>query len=94
MIMTLMRGAVEIISLANNSSPKSFKDFTGILIGRKRLSSATVSKRLKDLVAIRALEEVVIRSKAGRRIIGYCATERGRRILEIAKELEQAHKNR
>ncbi len=87
--MTLRRGVLEIISLANNF-PRSFNDFTQISIKKKKLSSATVSKILKELVAIKVLEEIVIRSKTGRRIIGYKTTERGQRILELADELNKA----
>jgi len=89
--MTLRRGVLEVISLANYS-PKSFKEFTGISIGKRKLSSATVSKILKELVTIRVLEEVVIRSKTGRRVIGYRTIERGKKILELAEELNRALK--
>jgi len=92
MCMTLRRGVLEVISLAN-STPKSFRDFTDISINKRKLSSATVSKILKELVAIKVLEEVVIRSKTGRRIIGYRTTERGKQILELAEELNKALKN-
>ena len=90
--MTLRRGVLEVISLATNI-PKSFKDFANISIGKRKLSSATVSKILKELVAIKVLEEVVIRSKTGRRIIGYRTTERGKKILELADELNKALKD-
>jgi DNA-binding HxlR family transcriptional regulator len=88
--MTLSRGVLEMIKLADSPSPKSFSDFTGITIKRKRLSSATVSKRLNELVAIKVIEETTMRSKTGRRIIGYKITERGKKILDLAKELEDA----
>ncbi len=88
--MTLARGSIEMISLAHSQQPKSFGDFTQIFIGRRKLSSATVSKRLRELVAIKALEEVVIKSKSGRRTVGYRTTERGEKILEIAKEFDRA----
>lgn len=70
-----------------DSGPASFADFTGISIGRKRLSSATVSKRLKNMLAMKILEEVILRSKSGRRIIAYRTTTRGKRILALIEEL-------
>lgn len=79
-----------MIKASNNHSPISFKTFTEITIKKKRLSSATVSKRLNELVAIKVIEEVPTRSEKGRRITGYRITERGKKILELAKELEDA----
>ena len=70
-----------------DSRPASFADFTGISIGRKRLSSATVSKRLKNMVAMKILEEVILLSKNGRRIIAYRTTQRGKKILALIEEL-------
>jgi DNA-binding HxlR family transcriptional regulator len=86
--MTLSRGVLEMIKLSDATHPKSFSDFTHITIKKKRLSSATVSKRLNELVAIKVLDEVPMRSETGRRIIGYRITERGKKILELAKELD------
>lgn len=53
-----------------------------------------MSKRLKEIVAIKVLEESVIYSKSGRRIIGYSTTDRGRKIIELAKEFEKAIKSK
>lgn len=86
--MTLSRGVLEIIKLSNSAKPRSFSEFTNITIKRKRLSSATVSKRLNELVAIKVVEEVPMRSGTGRRIIGYRITERGKKIIDLADELE------
>ena len=88
--MTLSRGVLDIIKMADDHVPKSFKDFSSITIKKKKLSTATISKRLNELVAIKVLDEVPMRSETGRRIIGYRTTERGRKILELAKELEAA----
>jgi len=70
-----------------DSGPSSFADFTAISIGRKKLSSATVSKRLKNMVAMKILEEVILKSKNGRRIIAYRTTQRGKKILALIEEL-------
>jgi len=90
--MTLSKGVLEIIAMANGS-PKTFSDFTRINIGKRRLSSATVSKRLKELVAARILEEVVVKSKTGRRVIAYRSTDRGRKVYGLAREFEKALKD-
>ncbi|HVC58125.1 MAG TPA: winged helix-turn-helix transcriptional regulator [Candidatus Acidoferrales bacterium] len=87
--MTLSRGTLEIIQLASKG-PRSFKEFTEIEIGKRKLSSATVSKRLRELVMVKVLEEKVMRSEGGRKIVGYEVTERGTKILEMAKELDKA----
>ncbi len=78
-----------MLKMANDNEPKSFNDFTGILIGKRRLSSATVSKRLDELIEIRVMEEVITKSKTGRRIIAYKTTEKGKRVIGLAKELER-----
>jgi len=88
--MAIIRGVLEILQLANGSEPKSFNDFTRISIKNKKLSSATVSKRLYELVLTKALQEVIIRSKTGRKVIAYRTTEKGKRVIEIAKELQEA----
>ena len=88
--MVMIRGFLEILQMADSREPKSFNDFTKIIIGKKRLSSATVSKRLDDLIASKVLEEVVSRSKTGRRTIAYTATEKGKRVIVLAKELKDA----
>lgn len=67
--------------------PASFADFTGISIGSKKLSSATVSKRLKNMLAMQIFEEVILHSKNGRRIIAYRTTARGKKILALIEEL-------
>jgi len=85
--MTLSRGVLEIVKLSNGHA-KSFKEFTNITIKKRKLSSATVSKRINELVAIKVLEEEAMRSDTGRRIIGYKITDRGKKILELAKELD------
>lgn len=88
--MIMVRGVLEMLKMANEKVPRSFNDFTKISINKKRLSSATVSKRIDELIKIKVLEEVVTRSKTGRRIIGYKTTEKGGRIVELSKELEEA----
>jgi DNA-binding HxlR family transcriptional regulator len=75
-----------MLALAD-SKPASFADFTKISIGNKKLSSATVSKRLKEMLVMKVVDEVVLQSKSGRRIIGYKTTERGKRILALIEEL-------
>ncbi|MGC8479640.1 MAG: hypothetical protein ACP5M9_03155 [Candidatus Micrarchaeia archaeon] len=85
--MTFSRGAVEIIRLAQSPIPKSFTDFTKITINKKRLSTATVLKRLNELVKANILEEKVIRSKTGRRVIGYKTTDLGNKVLDILNKL-------
>lgn len=76
--------------MADSSEPKSFNNFTKISIGKRRLSSATVSKRLDQLLAVKVIEEVVSRSKTGRRIIAYRTTEKGERVIDLASELSEA----
>jgi len=76
--------------MANGSEPKSFNNFTKIFIKGRRLSSATVSKRLDELIRVKVIGEVVQRSKTGRRVIAYRATEKGKRVIEVARELEEA----
>jgi DNA-binding HxlR family transcriptional regulator len=86
----MIRGALEILQMADSNTPSSFNDFTKIRIGDGRLSSATVSKRLDELIGVKVMEEVVSRSKTGRRIIAYRTTQKGKRALELAEELEDA----
>jgi DNA-binding HxlR family transcriptional regulator len=85
------RGFLEILQMTDSDKPKSFNDFTKISIKKNRLSSATVSKRLDDLLTIDVIEEVISRSKAGRRVIAYKVTEKGKRVIAIAKELDEAY---
>jgi DNA-binding HxlR family transcriptional regulator len=88
--MVMVRGFIEILQMAGSDGPKSFNDFTRISIKKKRLSPATISKRLDQLIALNTMEEVISRSKTGRRVIAYRATEKGRKVVELAKELEAA----
>jgi len=88
--MTIIRGVLEILQAADGNEPKSFNDFTRISIKGKRLSSATVSKRIDELVGSQVLREVIVKSKTGRRVIAYKTTEKGKRVVELAKELQHA----
>ena len=88
--MVLVRGILEMLQLADGHTPKSFNDFTRITIKNRRLSSATVSKRLAGLLASKTLEEVITRSKSGRRVIAYRTTEKGRKVIAHARELEES----
>lgn len=88
--MAIIRGVLEILQLASVDGPKAFNDFTRISIKGKKLSSATVSKRLDELTATKVLQEVIVRSKTGRKVIAYKTTDKGRRVIEIAKELQHA----
>ena len=76
--------------MVDRDGPRSFNDFTKIKIGKRMLSSATVSKRIDRLLAVKVIEEIVTRSKTGRRVIEYRITEKGKRVLNIANELEKA----
>jgi len=87
--MVIVRGMLEIIKMANDRAPKTFNDFTKISINGRRLSSATVSKRLDELTALGAIENVVHVSKAGRRVVAYKTTEKGRKILELGTLFEK-----
>ena len=72
------RGTFEMLKLAAGSAPKSFSDFTKISINKKRLSSATVSKQIGELLAVGTIKEVITKSATGRRIISYQTTEKGK----------------
>ena len=85
----MKRGFIEILQLASGNEPKSFNDFTGIQVGSSKLSSATVAKRLDRLIAAKVIEEVITRSKVGRRVIAYRATEKGRKAVKTAQELQE-----
>ena len=76
--------------MADGNEPKSFNDFTKISIKKRKLSSATVSKRLDELIQTKVVEEVVTRSKTGRRVIAYRSTQKGKRVIELANELQKA----
>lgn len=87
--MVLPKGTLEILLLADGHDPKSFNDFTKISLKNKHLSSATVSRRLDELVTSGAMEEVISKSKNGRKVIAYKTTEKGKKIIEHAKFLEE-----
>lgn len=91
--MTIIKGVLEMLELSNNKGPKSFNDFTRISINQKKLSSATVSKRLSELVNAGVMEEVIIKSKTGRRIIAYKTTDKGRLAIKLAKQLKETLTN-
>jgi DNA-binding HxlR family transcriptional regulator len=88
--MIMVKGFLEILKMADSNEPKSFNDFTKITIDKKLLSSATVSKRLDELIEVKAIKEVVDKSKRGRRVIAYRATEKGKMIIKMGKELKDA----
>jgi len=88
--MVMIRGFIEILQLADGNEPKYFNDFTKISIKRKKLSSATVSRRIDELLGIKVIEEVISRSKSRRRIIAYRATSNGKKVIKLANELETA----
>ncbi|MGD0728750.1 MAG: winged helix-turn-helix transcriptional regulator [Candidatus Micrarchaeaceae archaeon] len=86
----MIRGYLEILEMADSSEPKNFNDFTKITIKKRRLSSATVAKRLHELIEVKAVEAVVYKSKTGRRIIAYNTTEKGRKVIKLANALQDA----
>ena len=88
--MAIIKGVFEILQTASGREPKSFNDFIKISINNKRLSSATVSKRLDELISAKVIEEVITRSKTGRRIIAYRTTEKGKKVIWLVKQLEDA----
>jgi DNA-binding HxlR family transcriptional regulator len=79
-----------MLQTAEGHEPKTFNDFTRISIKGKKLSSATVSKRIDELVASAVLKEVIVRSKSGRRVIAYRTTDKGKRVVVLAKELQDS----
>ncbi len=87
--MITIKGVQEMLKMASGGDPKSFNDFTRIVIRGKRLSSATVSKRIGDLIRVEVLKEVITRSKAGRRVIAYSTTEKGKRVIRLVEELDE-----
>lgn len=87
--MKMIKGVLEILQMAGGKEPKSFNDFTRISIMKKGLSSATVSKRLDVLVDFEVIEEVITRSRTGRRIIAYKTTEKGKEVVKLANEIEE-----
>jgi DNA-binding HxlR family transcriptional regulator len=88
--MIIKKGFLDILEMADSNRLMSFNDFTKISRKNKKLSSATVAKRLDELIAARVMEEVVTKSKTGRRVIAYKTTEKGKKVIELAKELQVA----
>jgi DNA-binding HxlR family transcriptional regulator len=88
--MLLFKGMVEILQIAEADGSRSFNDFTRISIAGRRLSSATVSKRLNELVSSGSMIETVSKSRTGRRVIEYETTAKGRRVLKLAGSLEDS----
>ena len=86
--MAITRGYMEILQLSNDN-PRSFSDFTKIPMKKGFLSSATVSRRLDQLISVGALREIIMRSKHGRRIIAYRTTDKGKRVIAIVVQLEE-----
>jgi DNA-binding PadR family transcriptional regulator len=86
--MPFRKGMLEILERARGGEPKSFKDFTYIRIHGKPLSSATISKRLIELIAKKLIEEAITKSNTGRRIIAYRTTEKGELVVIQIKELK------
>jgi DNA-binding HxlR family transcriptional regulator len=81
------KGAIEILQMIDSHSSKRFSDFIMIVIKKKRLSSATVSKRIDELLTAGTIEEVVIKSPTGRRIVAYKATVKGKKAIKLAEKL-------
>lgn len=88
--MIIKKGFLDILEMADSNKLRSFNDFTKITTKNRKLSSATVSKRLDELIGASVIEEVVTRSRTGRRVIGYRTTEKGKRVVELAKDLTEA----
>lgn len=86
--MKMIKGILEMLQMADGKEARSFNDFTKISIMKKRLSSATVSKRLEVLLEFEVIEEVITRSRTGRRTIAYKTTEKGRKVIRLAKEID------
>lgn len=84
--MVMIKGVLEMLQMANGKEAKSFNDFTKITIRNKQLSSATVSKRLDELIAVKVMEETITRSKTGRRIIAYRTTEKGKKVIALVSK--------
>lgn len=87
--MIIAKGMLEILEMANSREPKTFNDFTKISISGRKVSSATVSKRLSELTSFSAIEHIVHISKAGRRVVAYRTTEKGKKILNLGTTLEK-----
>lgn len=81
------KGAVEILQLIDNHSSKRFSDFILIVVNKKRLSSATVSKRIHELLAAGTIQEIVVNTSSGRRVVAYKATVKGKRAIKLAEKL-------
>jgi DNA-binding HxlR family transcriptional regulator len=87
MCMMMTNGMLKVLRMSDSQGPKSFGDFLEISVDKRRISSATVSKRLNEFVDVGAIDEVIARSKSGRKIIGYRATEKGKRIIKLSLKL-------
>ena len=87
--MTMIAGMLEILQMAEGYKPASFSDFTKIQTKKGMLSSATVSKRIDELVSAEAIREVITRSSTGRKVIAYRTTVKGKRVMAHAKKLEE-----
>jgi DNA-binding HxlR family transcriptional regulator len=81
------KGAIEILQLIDNHSSKSFSDFILIMVKKKRLSSATVSKRIDELLAAGTIQEVIAKAPSGRRVVAYKATIKGKQAIKLAEKL-------
>jgi DNA-binding HxlR family transcriptional regulator len=81
------KGAVEMLQLIDSHSSKSFSDFVLIVVNKKRLSSATVAKRIDELLAAGTIEEIIVKSPGGRRVVAYKATVKGKRAIKLAEKL-------
>ncbi len=81
------KGAVEILQLIDNHSYKRFSDFILIVVKKKKLSSATVAKRIDELLAAGTIQEIIVKSESGKRVVAYKATAKGKRAIKLAEKL-------
>ncbi len=84
------RGTLEVLQVTEAKELTFFNDIANISVDGKRISSATVSKRLNELINANAIETVITKSKKGRRVIAYKVTGKGRKVIKIANELKEA----
>lgn len=70
--------------------PKQFNDLRTILNPRtgKNFSQNTLSTRLKNLIKIGALKNIML-EKGGRRVVAYKITRKGHKILELCRSFEE-----
>lgn len=89
--MILREGSLEILELAKDKTPKQFVNFKNLKNSRtnKYFSQTTISDRLKDMIRIKALEKVMMKSKLKKDVVGYKITEAGLKILETSYEFEE-----